>query len=179
MRAVSHPTFPDQQALPIAALGHGFSEELLRDVLGGITSPGATMDELETCRWVAAVTELDSLNPRTQMEAMLAGQAVVCHHAAMDCFRRANRVDQPDDMAMRLRKTASMMMRSMSDTLRALERLQSRPVPVREPDASEEIIPPATDTDAPERAFSVVPTRPEKSVCCDCFPSMNTEPGAA
>ena len=94
---------------------------------------------------------------------MLAGQAVVCHHAAMDCFRRANRVDQPDDMAMRLRKTASMMMRSMSDTLRALERLQSRPVPVREPDASEEIIPLATDTDAPERAFaSLMPREPKK-----------------
>ena len=113
------------------------------------------MDELQTCRTVAAVTELDSFRPRTHMEAMLAVQAIACHHAAMDCFKRACLPDVPDDVAMRLRKTAVAMMRAMENAAKAIDRLKAKPVPVHEPDgATGDDAATATDTDGVERAIA-------------------------
>ena len=155
-RSIPHPTYPDQKALPIAALGHGFSEELLRDLLSAISPPGSDMDELQTCRTVAAVTELDSFRPRTHLEAMLAVQAIACHHAAMDCFKRACLPDQPDDIAIRLRKTAAAMMRAMVDAAKTIEKLQAKPVPTHEPDGATDDQPTPTDTDGIERAFASI-----------------------
>ena len=154
MRTVPHPNFPDRRALPIAALGHGFAEDLLRGLLYAVMPPDTPPDEEQTCRVVAAVTALDSLRPRIHLEAMLAVQAIVCHHATMDFFRRANRPDVTDEATMRLRKSAVVTMRAMTEATRALERLQAGPVPAHPPDGGREDNDLETDTPAVERAIA-------------------------
>ena len=44
--------------------------------------------------------------------------------------------DLPDDVAMRLRKTAVAMMRAMENAAKAIDRLKAKPVPVHEPDGA-------------------------------------------
>jgi len=154
---------PSTAANPPAALGDGFTEELYRGVFGAIVSP---TDEARDCRMVAAVTELQSLQPRTQLESMLAGQVVVTHHAAMDCFRRANNPALSDDVAVRLCKAGASLMRAMGDAMRSLERLQARPAPTQaapEPPVPEEPREdPAPPSDPIERAMAgVIPPEPQ------------------
>ena len=153
-------------ANPPSALGDGFTEELYRGVFGAIVSPD---DEARDCRMVAAVTELQSLQPRTQLESMLAGQVVVTHHAAMDCFRRANNPALSDDIAVRLCKAGASLMRAMGDAMRSLERLQARPAPTPAAPVPEEPPPrdappedPAPTSDPIERAMAgVIPPEPQ------------------
>lgn len=123
----TRPTLPATPNLD--RLGHGFSEELYRDLLSAIWTQDGPLDDAQTCRWVAAVSELESLAPRDHVEAMIAIQLVSSHHAAMDCFRRAMNPNLSDDLAIRLRKTAATMMRAMTDAQRALDRLKTRDLP--------------------------------------------------
>jgi hypothetical protein len=74
----------------------------------------------------AALAGLRAFNPRNEVEAMMAAQAVAMHHAAMECARRAMLPDQPDDAADRLRRQAVSMSRAMVDMAEAIERRRGK-----------------------------------------------------
>lgn len=56
---------------------------------------GTADDEKRTDRIHATIGALKGINPRDEVEGMLAAQMVATHNAAMECFRRAMIPDQP------------------------------------------------------------------------------------
>jgi len=71
--------------------------------------------EAETTR----VFALQTFAAADDIEAMLAGQAVALHVAAMECLRRAMIAGQPSDTASKLRRDGANLARCMTDMLAA------------------------------------------------------------
>ena len=64
--------------------------------------------------------------PKDPVEAMIAGQAVALHFAAMECAREAMIPQQSADVASRLRKDTANLSRSMVDMVDALARYRGK-----------------------------------------------------
>jgi hypothetical protein len=72
-----------------ASINHPFLSFMLNAVLAALTmDPNRDVEDLK-CEREAAAAMLTALQPRDAIEAALAARAVVAHHAAMECFRRA------------------------------------------------------------------------------------------
>jgi hypothetical protein len=85
-------------------------------------------------RWGAVLTMLEALQPRTAVEAMLAGQLVTTHNAILDCYIRAMQGDLPEELVARHRAAATVLIKAQETLLRGLERKQGKPVPPPLPD---------------------------------------------
>ena len=74
----------------------------------------------------SAMTALQGIAPRDEMEGMLAAQMVACHHAAMECYRRAmleNQTFEGRQMALNL---AGKLSRTYTNMLEALNRKRGK-----------------------------------------------------
>ena len=89
-------------------------------------------------RFAAATTAWASFHPRDPREQMLAAQIVAANYAGLDCLNRAMEADDPAQ-AERLRRSYAVMMRTVRDTMRLLDRQRMQPaeaapsLPVIEP----------------------------------------------
>jgi hypothetical protein len=77
-------------------------------------------------RIAAACAGLAAFKSKDEIEAMLAGQAIALHQAAMECLRRAMLAGQPFEIASKLRKDGANMARGMADMLDALDRKRGK-----------------------------------------------------
>lgn len=77
-------------------------------------------------RFAAATTAWASFHPRDPMEQMLAAQIVAANYAGLDCLNRAMEADDPAQ-AERLRRSYAVMMRTVRDTMRLLDRQRMQP----------------------------------------------------
>ena len=73
-----------------------------------------------------AYSALAAFKPVDEIEGMLAAQAVAMHLASMECFRRAMLVEQPFEMAGKMRKDGVNLARGMADMLEALDRKRGK-----------------------------------------------------
>jgi hypothetical protein len=74
----------------------------------------------------AALSALMGINPKTDLEGMLATQLVACHMAALDCFRRAMSKNQPAKFRDYNLNQANKLCRTYATLLEALERCQGK-----------------------------------------------------
>jgi hypothetical protein len=74
----------------------------------------------------AALSALMGINPKIDLEGMLATQLVACHMAALDCFRRAMSKNQPAKFRDYNLNQANKLCRTYATLLEALERCQGK-----------------------------------------------------
>jgi hypothetical protein len=148
------PEYPDRPDAPLLSFGPSFSEEIARSVIQTIwRDEGEDPREFEI-RVAAGLTMLEAFHPRDHLECMLAAQGVAFHCGTMETLARAMVAGQPPLTAVKLRASASQMGRSFSTIVRDLERLQSRPLPLRpgrEPTAPASGGPPDDPADPTQR----------------------------
>jgi hypothetical protein len=115
----------------------------------------------------AAVEALIALDPRDANQANLAAHAVVAHHSAMACFRRAAQPGLPDNVAMRILGRALAFSRLAERMQTALHRakgggrMRARSIPTDEAPAATVATPapvPVPAAEAPARP-ATPPTR--------------------
>lgn len=70
----------------------------------------------------AVILAMRAFKPTDEVEGMLAAQAVMLHHLAMEAGRRAMSPKQPPEVASKLRKDAANAARGMADMVDALAR---------------------------------------------------------
>jgi hypothetical protein len=118
--------------MPTAAAAHPCLETLDRtvvqdlvwDTYDTIAPPGEDSDEHQARRNRAALAMIESLQPRTPLEAMLGAHIVASHHATMGCYRWAMAADPTGPAAARLRQNAASLTRMLHSTILLLERCQ-------------------------------------------------------
>jgi hypothetical protein len=101
-----------------------FTQTLLETVMA--TVPPTNNPDAGPNRIAAAATALAAFKPADEIEAMISGQAVALHHAALECLRRAMLPDQHPDVASKLRRDAANLARGMTDMLEALDRKRGK-----------------------------------------------------
>jgi ribosomal protein L32 len=99
-----------------------FNNALIHSVIGTGWFRTGLSDEDRSQQIFVAVTGLQAFKPADEIEAMLAAQAMVAHHAAMECSRRAMLPDQPFEAAQGLRKAAANASRTFIELVAALDR---------------------------------------------------------
>jgi hypothetical protein len=96
----------------------------LNSVLASLTiDPQRDVEDLKSEREAAAAM-LTQLNPRDAIQAALAARAVTAHHASMECFRRAARLEGTDVMFRQLMATGSALSRQSEQLIKTLEQRQ-------------------------------------------------------
>ena len=103
-----------------------FTDDLLRMMIAALPSIEHLTDEQRSDRVAAAMLALRAFDPKEPIEAMLATHAVLAHHAAMTCYRRAAHGNQPAAIASRLFGSAATLSRTLGDMLRNLEERRER-----------------------------------------------------
>lgn len=124
----------------------------------------------------AALVALASLRPRDPVEAMLAGQVISAHFAAMDCFHRTMLPDLGETHGIRVRGQAVTLSRLMSATLRELRAMKADPpaFPLLEGEATELAPPPRPKT--PPVQPSKTAAKPEARPSPPLPPACGTAP---
>jgi hypothetical protein len=79
-------------------------------------------------RYNAALAAMMEFKPADGIEGMMAVQAVGLHSAAMECLRRAMILEQPGEMADKLRRQAANLSRAFLEVLAALDRKRGKSV---------------------------------------------------
>jgi hypothetical protein len=125
------PLTPD--LLPDDALDPAFTEETLYALTLALPSQEQQTDEQKTRRQAAAFNALRSFDAQHPSEAMLATHAVVAHHFALECYRRAARSSQTANLNTRLLGAAGMLSRTMGGMLASLDQRQDEPIWVGPP----------------------------------------------
>ncbi len=110
------------------ALDPAFTDDTLGALVAGLPSPAQQSDEQKQRRQAAAFSALRSFDAQDPAEAMLATHAVLAHHFAMECYRRAARSSQTSNLNTRLLGTAALLTRTMGGLLNALEQRQDEPI---------------------------------------------------
>ena len=101
----------------------------LNSVLASLTlDPGRDVEALKTEREAAAAMLAD-LNPRDAIQAAFAARAVIMHHAAAECFRRAALPGAPDAMVNRLMATGAALSRQSAQLIQAMKQCKGEPRP--------------------------------------------------
>jgi hypothetical protein len=101
-----------------------FTDDLLHALIAALPSPDWETESHKTRRRAAAVVALRSFDAQDPAEAMLATHAVLTHHFAMECYRRAATSSRTADLNTRLLGTAAMLSRTLGGTLHALRERQ-------------------------------------------------------
>ncbi len=105
--------------------GHDINVDFARDVLAATFETMRVRPNEEPAhlhiREAATYTALKSLQARDPIELMFAAHVVASHHATMECFRRAMRATDNADVASRMHRSAALLSRMMSDTVKDLE----------------------------------------------------------
>jgi hypothetical protein len=81
----------------------------------------SNVKELEKQR-SAALDALIGINPRDELEGMIAPQLVACHHASMECYRRAMLAEQSFEGRRENLTQANKLSRTYATLLEALDR---------------------------------------------------------
>jgi hypothetical protein len=109
------------------------TEDMLRAFAVALPSPGLDSAEQKERRRIAAFMALRSFDAQGPAEAMLATHAVLAHHFAMECYRRAALSSRTSDLDIELLGTAAMLSRTMDGMLNTLEARQDEPLWVGSP----------------------------------------------
>ncbi|HLJ05000.1 MAG TPA: hypothetical protein VKT26_01945 [Acetobacteraceae bacterium] len=125
------PLAPD--LLPDDSLDPVFTEETLYALTLALPSQEQQTDEQKIRRQAAAFSALRSFDAQHPSEAMLATHAVVAHHFALECYRRAARSSQTSNLNTRLLGSAAMLSRTMGGMLASLDQRQDDPIWVGPP----------------------------------------------
>jgi hypothetical protein len=102
------------------ALDPTFTDDLLHSLAVALPSPDQETRECKARRLAAAVVVLRSLDAQQPVEAMLATHAVLAHHFALECYRRAATSSQTAELNTSLLGTAAMLSRTLGATVQAL-----------------------------------------------------------
>ncbi len=113
-------------AFPAIDPNNPFTHDLLRSLAGTLRAQADETSAEYKKRFAAATTAWASFRPRDPVEQMFAAQIVAAHYAGIDCLNRAMEADDPAQ-AERLRRSYAVMMRSLRDTMRLLERQRMQP----------------------------------------------------
>jgi len=98
-----------------------FSATLINEVGNALWfGNGAYADKCEHI--MASVEALAGIRPQDELEGMLAAQMVACHHAAMDCFRRAMLPNQTFEGRQQNLNFASKLQRSYATHMETLDK---------------------------------------------------------
>ena len=112
------PANADQQD---SRINVDFARDLLAATFETVRMP-ANLDPAHLAiRESATYTALTSMQARDPIELMFAAHVVASHHATMECFRRAMRSANNDDVASRMHRSAVMLSRMMVDTVNRLD----------------------------------------------------------
>jgi hypothetical protein len=114
---------------PDAFAGFGGSASLLMTFINQVcNSSGANLaaEEQQELWKQAPLSALIGINPRTELEGMLATQLVACHMAALDCFRRAMSKNQAAKFRDYNLNQANKLCRTYTTLLKSLERCQGK-----------------------------------------------------
>jgi hypothetical protein len=103
-----------------------FNWELVRRVSAAIVMLGPDAERTVEDRLEVICTALDALKPQDAIEGMIAAQAVALHFGAMEALRRSMAIDQPAEIAARLRKDGANLARAMTDMVDALDRKRGK-----------------------------------------------------
>ena len=125
----------DQPTTPLPATtdrpDHSINVDFARDVLAATfeTMPVRRNEAPahQAIHEAATYTALMSLHARDPIELMFAAHVVASHHATMECFRRAMCATNNVDVAARMHRSATMLSRMMSDTVKILDARQAAP----------------------------------------------------
>ncbi len=99
----------------------------LDDPLAAMLAPIEHGAEQQRHRRVAAAAVLQrALDAHEPIEAVLATQAVLAHHTAMQCLRRVAQHDLPAALASRLFGRAATLSNTLLRTVRAIDQRQDR-----------------------------------------------------
>ncbi len=122
----TNPLTPD--LLPDDPLDPAFTEETLYALTLALPAQEQQTDDQKSRRQAAAFSALRSFDAQHPSEAMLATHAVVAHHFALECYRRAARSSQTSNLNTRLLGAAGMLSRTMGGMLAALDQRQDDPI---------------------------------------------------
>ncbi len=126
-----HQSPPD--VLPDDALDPAFTEETLYALTLALPSQEQQTEDRKNRRQAAALSALRSFDAQHPSEAMLATHAVIAHHFALECYRRAALSSQTSNLNTRLLGAAAMLSRTMSGMLTSLDQRQDDPIWVGPP----------------------------------------------
>jgi hypothetical protein len=108
------------------AEGDRVNAVILASVTRAIWLPtGVTEDERDKA-YEAALMMMSAFKPDDTIEGMIAAQAVIMHHASMECSRRAMLRDQPFEVAQGYRKAAAHASRTFAELLDTLDRKRGK-----------------------------------------------------
>ena len=108
------------------SLSKDFSERLMMQTIGAVYSFD---DELrDNNSYVACLDAMKVINPKDEVEGMLASQMVTVHNAAMECFRRAMISSQNFDSIQMCLNQANKLTRSYTSLMDALNRYRGKNV---------------------------------------------------
>jgi hypothetical protein len=134
---------------------------LILGALPALEDAAATLARRDAIR-----TAFLAMRPRNPMEAMMAAEAIIAHHAIMDCFRVALLPDTDPAVAARARTSAATLSRVRLATLRALQRPPaSAPAAARPRTPAKRSVDPIPEPPAPEP----IPTQERSYVPRDRF----------
>ena len=103
-----------------------FNLAMLQNVLAIGNTDGTKDEDAIKSQIIAVSAALAAFKPADEIEGMLAAQAVACHFGAMESFRRSMAVNQPAEVASRLRKDGANLARAMTDMIEALDRKRGK-----------------------------------------------------
>jgi hypothetical protein len=124
---------PPPDLLPDDTLDPAFTEEILYALTLALPSHEQQTEDRRIRRQAAAFSALRSFDAQHPSEAMLATHAVIAHHFALECYRRAARSSQTANLNTRLLDAAAMLSRTMGSMLTSLEQRQDEPIWVGPP----------------------------------------------
>ena len=146
------PDFAIDPRSPLARFQSNFLQQFITRFLLALSQPGALEGAALDAHDDAAIHLLESLNPATTAELILAGHFGIAHYAATACAQSAFALEtQPRD-APRLLLASATLTRTMIQALNAMQRCQAPP-------RRHTPVPGGTDTaEPPPRHISLVPS---------------------
>ena len=99
-----------------------FNNATANQLLNALWLPEDTPEDTRHGQFRAALGALSGIAPRDEIEGMLASQMVACHHAAMECYRRAMIGEQPFTARAQNLNAANKLGRTYAALLEALNR---------------------------------------------------------
>jgi hypothetical protein len=131
---IDEAPFPTEHQLTNDPLDPVFTDELLTALAVALPLPERDIEVQGQRRVAAAVAALRSFDAQDPAEAMLATHAVLAHHFALECYRRAARSGTTSNLNTRLLGTAAMLSRTMNASLHTMEQQrQEEPIWIGKP----------------------------------------------
>jgi len=96
--------------------------EIISNQTGFSLTPGIIDGDYDRKQIQAAVAALKGINPKDEIEGMLAAQMVATHNAAMECFRRAAFLDQGSKSRLENLNLANKLSQSYAALMKTLDR---------------------------------------------------------